>query len=262
MERLPGLERGEAHALRDPRIVVPAGAAAGRVGHRNRDRTAWRCAEHHRHRNRFALRNGIRPGTEGDADCEVLDVPDGGGALGVGQGRVARIGQPHGEGLVRLIRAVVEHRYGDGPSGLAGLERERATRGGVVGSGLRDAVGGSVVDRDLFDATYRDGLTIEMQVNAEFGSREAAEPEAAKYVAYIGKIPTLLRVNVETAWIHRGDEDFGGGNSNILILPIAASSGRTETISPAAPVTTSRKRCSMRGCIGRLTRPTPRRLVG
>ena len=69
----------------------------------------------------------------------------------------------------------------------------------------------------LFDATYRDGLTIEIQVNAEFGSREAAEPEAAKYAAYIGKIPTLLRVNVETAWIHRGDEDFGGGNRNILI---------------------------------------------
>ena len=56
-----------------------------------------------------------------------------------------------------------------------------------------------------------------MQVNAEFGSREAAEPEAAKYAAYIGKIPTLLRVNIETAWIHRGAEDFGGGNSNILI---------------------------------------------
>ena len=69
----------------------------------------------------------------------------------------------------------------------------------------------------LFEARYRDGLTIEMQVNAEFGSREAAESQAAKYAAYLGKIPTLLRVNVETAWIHRGDEDFGGGNRNILI---------------------------------------------
>jgi hypothetical protein len=69
----------------------------------------------------------------------------------------------------------------------------------------------------LFDATYRDGLTIEMQVNAEFGSREAAEVQAEKYAAYIGKLPTLLRANVETSWIHRGDEAWGGGNRNILI---------------------------------------------
>ena len=91
-----------------------------------------------------------------------------------------------------------------------------------AGTGTRvmfDRRTGSFADTEayLFDATYRDGLTIEVQVNAEFGSREAAEPEAAKYAAYIGKIPTLLRVNVETAWIHRGDEDFGGGNRNILI---------------------------------------------
>ena len=91
-----------------------------------------------------------------------------------------------------------------------------------TGTGTRlmfDRRTGSVADTSayLFDATYRDGLTIEMQVNAEFGSREAAEPEAAKYAAYIGKIPTLLRVNVETASIHRGDEDFGGGDRNILI---------------------------------------------
>ena len=69
----------------------------------------------------------------------------------------------------------------------------------------------------LFVASYRDGLTIEMQVNSEFGSREAAEVEAKKYAEYIGKLPTLLRVSAETAWIHRGDADFGGGNRNFLI---------------------------------------------
>ena len=69
----------------------------------------------------------------------------------------------------------------------------------------------------LFDATFQDGLTIEMQINAEFGSREAAEAEATKYATYIGKLPTLLRANVETSWIHKGNESFGGGNRNILI---------------------------------------------
>lgn len=69
----------------------------------------------------------------------------------------------------------------------------------------------------LFDASFEDGLMIQMQVNAEFGSRKAAEAEAEKYATYIGKLPTLLRVNVETSWIHKGDESFGGGNENILI---------------------------------------------
>ena len=69
----------------------------------------------------------------------------------------------------------------------------------------------------LFDAIYRDGLEIEVQVNAEFGSREVAERHARKYARYIGKLPTLLREDVETVWIHKGDESFGGGNRNILI---------------------------------------------
>ena len=87
----------------------------------------------------------------------------------------------------------------------------------------------------LFDATYRDGLTIEVQVNAEFGSREAAEPQAAKYAAYIGKIPRLLRVNVETVWIHRGDESFGGGNRNILIHTDRAERRENGDFFPGGP---------------------------
>lgn len=69
----------------------------------------------------------------------------------------------------------------------------------------------------LFQATYRDGLKIEVQVNAEFDGRTAAEQYARKYAKYIGKLPTLLRKDVETVWIHKGDESFGGGNRNILI---------------------------------------------
>ena len=69
----------------------------------------------------------------------------------------------------------------------------------------------------LFDANYQDGLEIEVQVNVEFGSREIAERHARKYAHYIGKLPTLLREDVETVWIHKGDESFGGGNRNILI---------------------------------------------
>ena len=33
----------------------------------------------------------------------------------------------------------------------------------------------------------------------------------------IGKLPGIFRKDVETIWIHKGNEDFGGGNNNLLI---------------------------------------------
>tara|TARA_B100000902_G_scaffold398032_1_gene463538 strand:+ start:4904 stop:5671 length:768 start_codon:yes stop_codon:yes gene_type:complete len=69
----------------------------------------------------------------------------------------------------------------------------------------------------LFPAEYDDGLTIEIQVNPEFGSRENAEIYALKYAVVIGRLTTELRKDVETSWIHRGNEPFGGGNKNLLI---------------------------------------------
>lgn len=69
----------------------------------------------------------------------------------------------------------------------------------------------------LFDATFDDGLTIEVQVNPEFGDSASALAQASKYAPIIGRLPSCLRADVETVWIHRGDEPFGGGNNNLLI---------------------------------------------
>ncbi|MGB0543696.1 MAG: hypothetical protein ACPGPI_08230, partial [Longimicrobiales bacterium] len=69
----------------------------------------------------------------------------------------------------------------------------------------------------LFDATFSDGLTIEVQVNPEFGSIALAENEAVFYADAVGQLPTALRLDVETMWIHKGVELYGGGNRNILI---------------------------------------------
>ena len=69
----------------------------------------------------------------------------------------------------------------------------------------------------LFEARFDDGLTIEVQVNPEFGNTSAARHEADRYCRVIGQLPTGLRTGVETVWIHRGDELLGGGNNNILI---------------------------------------------
>ena len=47
--------------------------------------------------------------------------------------------------------------------------------------------------------------------------RQAAQVQAEKFADVIGRLPTELRKDVETVWIHKGDEDFGGGNNNLLI---------------------------------------------
>lgn len=69
----------------------------------------------------------------------------------------------------------------------------------------------------LFDASYDDGLNIEIQVNPEFENPDAAKVQAEKYGWYIGQIPTELRKDAETSWIHKGNEAFGGGNNNLQI---------------------------------------------
>ena len=74
-----------------------------------------------------------------------------------------------------------------------------------------------VLDAYLFNARFDDGLSSEVQVNPEFGSVLAARVAANKYARMIGQLPTVLRNDVETVWIHKGEELWGGGNDNILI---------------------------------------------
>ncbi len=73
------------------------------------------------------------------------------------------------------------------------------------------------VDAYLFNVSFDDGLVAEFQVNPEFGGFDAALAEAEKYAEVIGRLPTALRNDVETVWIHRGTQPFGGGNNNLLI---------------------------------------------
>lgn len=73
------------------------------------------------------------------------------------------------------------------------------------------------VNAYLFDARFADGLHAEVQVNPEFASADAAGIEAEKYSRVIGRLPTALRADVQTVWIHKGVQPFGGGNNNLLI---------------------------------------------
>ncbi len=69
----------------------------------------------------------------------------------------------------------------------------------------------------LFNASFDDGLTAEVQVNPEFGSEAAASAVALEYGSAVGQLPTSLRTDVDALWIHQGVEPFGGGNNSILI---------------------------------------------
>jgi hypothetical protein len=69
----------------------------------------------------------------------------------------------------------------------------------------------------IFLAYYDDKYIIEIQVNPEFESPEIALEKATKYATIIGRLPSILRTDVETVWIHRGMKPFGGGNKNLLI---------------------------------------------
>ncbi|MEJ2206972.1 MAG: hypothetical protein P8170_23035, partial [Gemmatimonadota bacterium] len=65
--------------------------------------------------------------------------------------------------------------------------------------------------------SFDDGLSVEVQVNPEFGTVDAARAPAESYAEVIGRLPTALRRDVRTVWVHQGIEPFGGGNNNLLI---------------------------------------------
>ena len=71
-------------------------------------------------------------------------------------------------------------------------------------------------DAHLFNTRFGSSKTVEFQVNAEF-TRTAAEDEARRYAYTIGQLPGFLFRDLQTVWIHKGNELFGGGNQNLLI---------------------------------------------
>ena len=69
----------------------------------------------------------------------------------------------------------------------------------------------------LFEAIFTDGQSIEVQVNPEFESVGIAREIALIYLVPIGQLPSVLRQDVDTIWLHKGKAHFGGGNNNLLI---------------------------------------------
>ena len=68
----------------------------------------------------------------------------------------------------------------------------------------------------LFDVLWDDSLRSQAVVNPEFTPAEAAT-QAQKYAWMLGQLPYCLRTDVDEIWIHKGNNDWGGGNQSVLI---------------------------------------------
>lgn len=72
------------------------------------------------------------------------------------------------------------------------------------------------VNAYMFTAKFDDGQTMIVEVNPEFGEKEAYR-QAKKYLLVIGQMPFALRKDAKSVTIHKGRKGFGGGNRNLLI---------------------------------------------
>lgn len=72
------------------------------------------------------------------------------------------------------------------------------------------------VNARLFSAQFSDSRAVEVQVNPEFPANKAHKL-AVRYAKVIGRLPKCLRADLDTVWIHAGEQPFGGGNRNLLI---------------------------------------------
>lgn len=69
----------------------------------------------------------------------------------------------------------------------------------------------------VFDVTYSDGITMEAQVNPEFGSETNARQLVETYAGALGRIPAALREGVDTLWINDGVHPLSGTDGALLI---------------------------------------------
>lgn len=91
-----------------------------------------------------------------------------------------------------------------------------------VGRGMRRiwdkrVDGEPVVEAYLFMARYNDGSNIEIAINPEFGSPEAALAEALRYARPLGQLPTSLRAGIERFSVHGGRKGFHAGTGGIVV---------------------------------------------
>src|SRR5262249_16794753 len=59
----------------------------------------------------------------------------------------------------------------------------------------------------LFVARFKDGTSVHLSIDADFGTEEEARKEALRYTPGLGSLPTALRNGVDRVVVHKGGED-------------------------------------------------------
>ena len=72
-------------------------------------------------------------------------------------------------------------------------------------------------DSYVFRGTFRASRPIDFIVNPEFTSQEVAGAQAKRFAQVVGQLPRGCRTQIDAVWLHKGDENFGGGNRALLI---------------------------------------------
>lgn len=62
-------------------------------------------------------------------------------------------------------------------------------------------------DAFVFRSAYTDSTAVEISIDGDFGSEEAARADAMRYATRLGKLPTALRKGVDRLVVHKGHED-------------------------------------------------------
>ena len=68
----------------------------------------------------------------------------------------------------------------------------------------------------IFEVQFSDRRPLEVAVNREFETQEAARVQAERYAVAFGRLPLLLREEIDALHIQAGKQLFGGGR-NVLI---------------------------------------------
>jgi hypothetical protein len=72
-------------------------------------------------------------------------------------------------------------------------------------------------DMFVFNVKYKNKKKTRVIVNTEFGNVKNAQRQAKRYAFVVGQMPLVLLRDVDTITIHKGKENFGGGNRDILV---------------------------------------------
>jgi hypothetical protein len=77
--------------------------------------------------------------------------------------------------------------------------------------------GEPIVNAYLFMARFSDGTSIEIAINPEFATAEAAQTEAMRYTVPLGQLPTSLRAGIARFSVHKGRKGYHAGTGQIVV---------------------------------------------